>query len=151
MSKCFETTDVLGVSYAELDYAGATDVIQSWAQEGSRRVVVVAPVSSLMMSRWRNDLGRAFDRADMVTADGVPIVWARRLMGRSGASRLYGPDLTLSVMQRCEQDETPIALLGGRPERLEGLKQSLAVRFPRLGIAYAVNLPIPTARSHHFT
>ena len=137
----FETTDVLGVPYAELNYEEASDVIGDWAEEGSHRVVVVAPVSSLIMARQRKDVGDAFARADMVASDGVPIVWARRLMGRRNATRLYGPDLTLSVLERCEQRGIPVAFLGGRPDRLQGFQREIGRRFPGLHAPYAWSPP----------
>ena len=141
MNTFFETTDVLGLAYAELDYEQATEVIHRWTVEGSHRMVVIAPVTSLMYSRWKADVCHAFSKADMVTSDGVPIVWARRLLGRRRASRLYGPDLMRHVMGRCEEEGVPIALLGGRPERLHGLIDEIALRHPRLSVPYAWSPP----------
>lgn len=141
MHRDFQKTDVLGVGYAELNYTNATRTIIRWAKERTHRMVVVAPVSSLMMSRWNPDLSKAFKRADMITSDGVPIVWARRLMGRRGATRLYGPDLMLHVLRACEEREISVALLGGRPERLEGLTLEIKRRFPCLNVTYAWSPP----------
>ncbi|MEM1186134.1 MAG: WecB/TagA/CpsF family glycosyltransferase [Planctomycetota bacterium] len=141
MKRDFDTTDVLGVPYAELDYSAASDVILGWAEEQSHRMVVVAPVSSLIMSKKNTTLGAAFERADMVASDGVPIVWARRMMGRPNATRLYGPDLMLEVMQACERAGVPVALLGGRPERLQRLRDEIARRFPTLKVPYAWSPP----------
>ncbi len=141
MSGTFETTDVLGLRYAELDYEGATGVICDWARGDGHHFVVVAPVNGLMLARRRADVGAAFAAADMITSDGVPIVWARRLMGRRDATRLYGPDLTLWVFEACERAGIPVALLGGRPERLDGLQQELSRRYPRLVVPYAWSPP----------
>ena len=141
MNSEFQTTNVLGVPYAELDYEGATNAVMSWASEGSHRVVVVAPVNGLMLARWRKDVRRSFERADMITSDGMPIVWARWLMGRIQAKRLYGPDFMLHVARACEQQRLPVALLGGRPERLSGLVSHLAARFPELSVPYSWSPP----------
>lgn len=141
MTRPFERTSILGFGYAEIDYAGATEVILGWADQAVGRTVVVAPVSSLMMARSRVDLSAAFERADMIASDGVPIVWARKLMGRSNATRLYGPDLMLHVLGGCERSGTPVALLGGRPDRLQGLRSTIAARFPGIDVAYAWSPP----------
>ena len=132
----FDTTEVLGVHYAELDYTSATNTIIDWARGNGSHSVAVVAVHGLMMSRWNDDIGAAVADADMVTSDGVPIVWVRKLLGRKDATRLYGPHLTLHVMEACEQEGVPIALLGGRPERLEGLKAAIRDRYPKIKIAY---------------
>lgn len=141
MPPAFETTPVLGRPYAELDYASAADTICNWAHERTSKYVVVAPVSSLMMSKTQPRMRAAFDDADMITSDGMPIVWARKLMGRKHATRLYGPTLMLSVLQRCESQGIPIALVGGRPERVSGLVAEIKRRYPRIKIHYVLSPP----------
>ena len=141
MTQTFDTTRILGVPYAELDYTSASSIVLDWASERSARVVVVAPVSSLILARSRTDVGAAFARADMIASDGMPIVWARRLLGRREASRLYGPDLMLRIVRDCAQRGVPIALLGGRPERLDGLRRELLRRHPELWIAFSSSPP----------
>lgn len=132
----FDTTDVLGVNYAELNYASATGTILDWARGTGHYSVAVVAVHGLMLSRWHHEIGSAVADADMVTSDGVPIVWVRKLLGRKDATRLYGPHLTLHVLEACAREGVPIALLGGRPERLEGLKAAIRERYPSISIAY---------------
>jgi N-acetylglucosaminyldiphosphoundecaprenol N-acetyl-beta-D-mannosaminyltransferase len=137
----FDTTTILGVPYAELDYASASSWITRWAAAGERRYVVVAPVSSLMFVRSDRELGEVYRRASIIASDGMPIVWARRALGRAGATRLYGPDLMLSVLRRCETDGVPVGFVGGRPERLQGLTDEVGRRFPGVEIAHASSPP----------
>lgn len=103
--------------------------------------MVVAPVSSLMFARTSPDLARVFRGAAMIASDGVPIVWARRALGRRDATRLYGPDLMLETLRVCERRGSPVALVGGRPERLAGLIQAISRRFPDIEITHASSPP----------
>lgn len=137
----FETTNVLGFAYAELDYTEASELITRWGAYGESKTVVVAPVSSVIMAKRSPSLRAAFDDADMITSDGVPIVWVRKMMGRANATRLYGPDLMLHTLKACERANVSVALVGGRPERLNGLKDEINNRFPALTISYAWSPP----------
>lgn len=141
MSSAFETTQILGRPYAELDYESACDVISAWSAESTNRVIVVAPVSSLVMAQSNREMADAFERADMITCDGVPIVWMRRLLGRPAATRLYGPELMLRVLERAQHEAIPVALVGGRPERLEGLVGEIGRRYPGCELAYTHSPP----------
>ncbi len=54
----------------------------------------------------------------MMTADGVPIVWAQRLLGHPNATRVYGPTLMLHVLERAQQAGWKVGLYGGHEDRL---------------------------------
>lgn len=141
MTHLFETTTVLDTPYAELDYDQATSIICQWSEGLEPKAVVVAPVSSLMMRRANRELDQAFENADMIASDGVPIVWMRRLLGRKHPTRVYGPDLMLSICQSCAESSIRVGLLGGHPERMESLIHALCKRFPRLDISMAQSPP----------
>ena len=83
----------------------------------------------------------AINAADLVTPDGMPLVWALRLLGHRKATRVYGPDLTLAVLQMAANNGIPVGLYGGSPAALERFIQAIRSRFPRLEIAYSCSPP----------
>jgi len=73
---------------------------------------------------------------DVVTPDGQPVRWALNLLHRVGLrDRVYGPDLTLSVLGRCAAEGLPVYLYGSKPSTLDRLRGRLAVRLPHLVVA----------------
>ena len=42
------------------------------------------------------------NEADLVTPDGMPLVWGLRLLGLKHATRVYGPDLTPALLSAAE-------------------------------------------------
>ncbi len=50
--------------------------------------------------------------ADLVTPDGMPLVWGLRLLGARGATRVYGPDLTLQVLDAAARNDLPVGFYG---------------------------------------
>jgi N-acetylglucosaminyldiphosphoundecaprenol N-acetyl-beta-D-mannosaminyltransferase len=91
------------------------------------------------------DFQRSVNAADMVTPDGVPLVWALRALGLPQTRRVYGPTLMRLVCRRAEEHGLPIGLYGGSPEVLEALRERLLERHPSLRIAFAASPPFRPA------
>ena len=132
---------VLGMRVDATSYAAAAARVLAWAQEGEARYVCVANVH-MTMEAWDDDSFQALvNAADLVTPDGMPLVWALRRLGIPDASRVYGPTLTLHVCERAARDGVPVGFYGGRSEAIEPLVARLRGRFPGLVISYAESPP----------
>jgi len=136
-----EKRSIVGVRVHATSYADAAARITNWARAGESRSVCVAAVHSLMQARDDDALRQIFNQADLVTPDGMPLVWGLRLLGVRWATRVYGPDLTPAVLAAAEREHLPVGFYGGAPGTLERLLANLRPRFPRLKIAYACSPP----------
>jgi N-acetylglucosaminyldiphosphoundecaprenol N-acetyl-beta-D-mannosaminyltransferase len=82
--------------------------------------------------------------ADLVTPDGMPLVWLMRLRGAPRQERVYGPTLMLKVLEAAEKSGVPVGFLGGSPHTLDMLVSRMQNRFPELKIAYQFSPPFRT-------
>ncbi|NIY76905.1 WecB/TagA/CpsF family glycosyltransferase [Thalassospira sp. HF15] len=82
-----------------------------------------------------DNLFAALARADCLSADGLGVVFAARLMGIKVAERVTGIDLLTDLLAQFAQDGTRIFLLGARQDVLDRLQVTLPTRFPGLIIA----------------
>lgn len=133
--------NVLGMRVDATSYADATRRILGWARGGESRFVCVANVHMTMECFDDPDFQRVVNGADLVTPDGVPLVWALKALGIKEQTRVYGPDLTLHVCEGAARDGVPVAFYGGTEESLQELQQALRKRFPNLKIACAISPP----------
>ncbi len=117
-------------------YADATARVMEWARGGESRTVCLGVVASVMEARESARYRAALESADLVTADGMPLVWMLRRLGVRPASRVYGPDLTLAVLGAAEEVGIAVGFYGSSEEVLERLVRSVRRRFPRLEVAY---------------
>jgi N-acetylglucosaminyldiphosphoundecaprenol N-acetyl-beta-D-mannosaminyltransferase len=94
-------------------------------------------VNALKVNLCANDpeLAELIERFDLVSADGVSIVWASRLLGVPLPGRVNGTDLMERLIDAAEVAELSIYLLGSRPEILEAANGELRATHPRLRIA----------------
>ncbi|WP_308125756.1 WecB/TagA/CpsF family glycosyltransferase, partial [Nonomuraea ceibae] len=80
-------------------------------------------------------------RAEVVVADGMPLVWASRISGTPLPERVTGADLIWSLSARAARRGWPVYLLGGPPGAAEGAAGELALRCPGLDVRGAVSPP----------
>ncbi len=115
-------------------YPDAAGRVVNWASNGQSRYVCAANVHMVMESHDDQAFQSVVNGADLVTPDGVPLVWALKLLGVPDATRVYGPDLTLHVCERAAAEGIPIGLYGGTPESLEAFVQFLETNYPGINI-----------------
>ena len=132
---------ILGVRVDSTTYADATGQILHWAQSAEPRYVCCAAVHSIMEAHDSDDFRRVMNCADLVTSDGMPLVWLLRLLGIRSAQRVYGPDLTRHVLRAAEQADLPVGFFGGSEAVLASLVRHVAADHPALRIVYAESPP----------
>jgi N-acetylglucosaminyldiphosphoundecaprenol N-acetyl-beta-D-mannosaminyltransferase len=136
-----ESRHILGVRVDSTNYADATARILSWARERKSAYVCCACVNSIMEAHDSPSVRRAFLNADLVTSDGMPLVWILRLLGIRGASRVYGPDLMPKIFEAAADSGIPVAFFGGSKPVLDELVRRARSRFPALRVVYAESPP----------
>jgi N-acetylglucosaminyldiphosphoundecaprenol N-acetyl-beta-D-mannosaminyltransferase len=134
-------TSVIGTTLSTTSYSAATAAIMSWARAGENRYVCVATVQTLMEAHDSAEFSEVIRGADMVTPDGMPLVWMLRMKGHREQTRVYGPTLMLRLLEAAEAERILVGLLGGTPEALLRLRERLGMQFPHLEVAYAASPP----------
>ncbi len=122
-------------------YAAATRQVLDWAHERSPRYVCVANVHMAMETHDDPAFREVVNRADLVTPDGMPLVWSLRALGLKRASRVYGPTLTLHVCEGAAREGVPVALYGGTPESLQDFTALLRSRYPGIQVVCQIAPP----------
>ncbi|MFT4902151.1 MAG: N-acetylglucosaminyldiphosphoundecaprenol N-acetyl-beta-D-mannosaminyltransferase [Lentimonas sp.] len=138
---------VLGQHLDAVDYSEVIDTVVFWAKRCESRYVCVTNVH-VVMEGWDNPAYReVINAADLITPDGVPLVWCLRAMGLKYASRVYGPDLTWRICERAVGERLSIALYGGTEDSLADFITALRVRYPGIDVACAISPPFRTLSS----
>lgn len=123
-----------------LDLAGAMALIERALASALRGYVVTPNVDHLV--QYRRDWGyrAACDGAALRLADGMPIVWASRLLGCPLPARVAGSDLLPALARAAARNGHSIFLLGGAPGVADRAAATLQVTLPCLKIA-GVHVP----------
>lgn len=103
----------------------------------SRRPALNASLNAAKLVRIQTDgaLREALERCDLVTADGVPVVWAARALGKAVPGRVNGTDLMELLFARAAERGYSVYLLGSEPGVLSRARAEIERRHPALRIA----------------
>jgi N-acetylglucosaminyldiphosphoundecaprenol N-acetyl-beta-D-mannosaminyltransferase len=121
-----ERFSVLGVAFDAVQIPDVINQMQRWiTQRQACRYIAVAGMHGITEARHNAEFRKAVADADLVVADGMPVVWLGRLRGHFMPRRVYGPELMLRFCK-----ETALAgyrhyLLGGAPGVPEQLARSI--------------------------
>jgi N-acetylglucosaminyldiphosphoundecaprenol N-acetyl-beta-D-mannosaminyltransferase len=128
---------ILGTRTDSTTYSDATTRVLAWASIPESRYVCVSNVHVTMESYDSAEFRTIVNGADLVTPDGMPLVWALRMFGAGKATRVYGPTLTVHLLERATAEGVPVGFYGATPEVLERMSDRCRRRFPELRVVYA--------------
>ncbi len=128
--------NVLGVLVDATTYAAATDAVIDAARRGRSFALTALAVHGVMTGVADRAHAARLNSFDLATPDGQPVRWALNLLHHAGLTdRVYGPTLTLRVLDAAAAQGLPVYLYGSTDETLGRLVANLAVSHPALKIA----------------
>lgn len=87
--------------------------------------------------KWQKDdeFKEIYDRAALVLADGVPLLWAGHFLGTPIVEKVSGSDLLPQICEQSASKGYRLFFLGGRPGAADLAAKKLCQKFPGLQIA----------------
>jgi N-acetylglucosaminyldiphosphoundecaprenol N-acetyl-beta-D-mannosaminyltransferase len=126
---------LFGVPVDNLTIGETLDVIEGMVRQGGLHQHVVVNVDKIVKMEKDEALRRAVLGCDLINADGQPVVWASRLLGKPLKERVTGVDLFQRLMERCAANGFRPYLLGARQEVVDKVAEVLRARHPKLNLA----------------
>jgi N-acetylglucosaminyldiphosphoundecaprenol N-acetyl-beta-D-mannosaminyltransferase len=130
----FNKINILGVEIGELNLDLACQALDLWIKATSKAYVCVAPVSTIVDCQENPEYKAIVNGADMVTPDGMPLVWLGKLKGRKDIERTYGPDLILKFCALSQEKGYKHYFYGSTAETNQMLIVKLREQFSNLNI-----------------
>lgn len=107
--------DILGINVDTYSMPETVEQIRQ-AVEGKIQIRVVTANPEVIYASERNErLIKLINSADIVTADGIGVVWAARWLGTPGLERVTGIDLVQALFPIAHAGKWRIFFLGGKP------------------------------------
>jgi N-acetylglucosaminyldiphosphoundecaprenol N-acetyl-beta-D-mannosaminyltransferase len=102
---------------------------------GRGGAVVTPNVDHLRRNKRDLSFAAVLAEAELVVADGMPLVWASWLQGTPLPQRVAGSDLISSLCAAAASQKRSVYLLGGDPGTADAAAETLRSRYPQLKIA----------------
>jgi N-acetylglucosaminyldiphosphoundecaprenol N-acetyl-beta-D-mannosaminyltransferase len=103
--------------------------------QGGSHYAAVVNAAKIVTANRDESLKQILLDADLVTADGMSVVWAARLLGEPLKERVTGIDLFERLIEHAAQKGLSVYFLGARDESVRGTVETLTARHPQLKVA----------------
>ncbi len=137
--------NIIGTDISVTSYEDVAAAVAAWLSNSTRnhraRYICATSVHGVITARHDAGFKTILNSADIVTPDGMPLVWALRSFGAAGQQRVYGPTLMLHLCAAAERFSHRVFLYGGRREVLPLLREELVRRYPKLLVVGSYSPP----------
>ena len=114
------------------DYRSYIDTIISWSSNRLSKTVCVSNVHMLVEAYWDTNFNNSLNSADMVTPDGMPLVFALKWLYGIKQDRVSGMDLLPELLKQAEAKHLKLFFYGGTDEMLEHANNHIRINYPSL-------------------
>ena len=95
--------EIMGCRIDNLSLEETLQRIEGFVQSGQSHQHVVVNVDKVVKASRDSDLRRIINQCQLVNVDGMPVVWASRLLGKSLKERVAGVDLFEALVERADR------------------------------------------------
>jgi N-acetylglucosaminyldiphosphoundecaprenol N-acetyl-beta-D-mannosaminyltransferase len=128
----------------------ALHAVEVLLRAGEGGAVFTPNVDHIVLADENPRMREAYARASISLADGMPLLWAARLLGRPLPEKVSGSDFTPLLLERAAQRGWRVYFLGGAPGVAALARDKLRESLPQLQIvgvdAPTINVDDPAER-----
>jgi N-acetylglucosaminyldiphosphoundecaprenol N-acetyl-beta-D-mannosaminyltransferase len=138
---CLPHVEVVESPVTALPFDGQIQVILSWAKERMSKFVCVANTHMIVEAHHSPQFKTVLHLADLVTPDGMPLVWMMKLLGIHNQNRVAGMDILEALCQEAALQNLSVFFVGSQNDILNRIRLRLEKDFPNLHIAGMESMP----------
>jgi N-acetylglucosaminyldiphosphoundecaprenol N-acetyl-beta-D-mannosaminyltransferase len=131
-----------------LTFAEAIDAIDALIARGKGGTVFTPNVDHVVQAEENERFRDAYAAAALSLVDGMPVLWASRLIGSPLPEKVSGSDLVAPLLERAAARGWRVFFLGGLPGSAEGARDLLVARIPGLHVVGVASPRIEVDGSH---
>lgn len=133
---------VCGVPVARMDFQDLCMAIGERIRQRTPGFVVTPNVDHVCLFHRRADIRAAYREAFLALPDGIPLLWAARLLGRPLKEKLSGSDLVPSLSAWAAAEGHSVFYFGAAEGVAEKAAQKLQEQYPGLKVAGCYSPPL---------
>lgn len=129
-----QRVEIMGCQVDNLSMEETLLTVEKFIQSGRPHEHVGVNVDKIVQANRDPDLRRIINNSSLISVDGMPIVWASRLLGKPLKERVTGVDLFDVLMRRAAEKGWRIYLLGAKQEVVAKVKDYYEKTYPQIAI-----------------
>jgi N-acetylglucosaminyldiphosphoundecaprenol N-acetyl-beta-D-mannosaminyltransferase len=125
-----KTVDILGIAVSVFTMEDLIGVVDKSVASRQHLLLGVVNAAKVVNARKNTILMRSLKQADLILADGAPVVWLSRLLGTPLPQRLAGIDIMYRILERASARQYRVYFLGAKPEVSQRVVEITARQYP---------------------
>jgi len=130
-----KTVDILGIAVSAFTMNELLGIIDASVVSRQPLLLGVVNAAKIVNARKDAELMHSLKQADIVVADGAPVVWLSRLLGAPLPQRMAGIDVMYRILEKASERQYSVYFLGAKPEVLQRVVEIITRQYPRAIIA----------------
>ena len=128
------SVNILDVNVSCLDIKGIFACVKEWVEGDLRRTILYVNAHCLNIASEDTYYRMLLNRADIVYADGISVVWSSRIFGGCKLQKNTGADWIENFCRFAEQESIRIYILAGEEGVAQNAKDNLLKSYPEIKI-----------------
>ena len=131
-----DKVNILGVKVDKVNVSEASDKIIGFIESGDKGRSVFTPNSEIIMMAYRDESFRELlNSSDLLTADGIGVVYASKIVKNPIKERAAGYDIACETLEKLSKKGGSLYLFGSKPGVAEKAGENITKKYPGIRIA----------------
>jgi N-acetylglucosaminyldiphosphoundecaprenol N-acetyl-beta-D-mannosaminyltransferase len=126
---------IFGLPISKLSFEKTVDLAYDFLSDTKPHIIFTPNPEILMSARNETDeMHWLLSQADLLTPDGIGVVYASKIMGNPIKERVPGFDTACALLERIQDGSHSLYLLGGKPGVAEQAAENIRAKYPNIKI-----------------
>ena len=135
-----EKVNVLGVNVDKITIDETSDKIIEFINGENYGNYVFTPNSEMIMAGYRDEeFKNILNSASIITADGIGVVYASKILKNPINERCAGYDIACSLLKKMAKENKSLYLFGSKQEVIEAAKENILKKYSGINIVGMAN------------
>ncbi|MBP9716680.1 MAG: WecB/TagA/CpsF family glycosyltransferase [Candidatus Levybacteria bacterium] len=113
-------------------------IVEKSQKKDEKTFVITVNPEIIMLARSDAEYEKVLMSADLALADGVGVLWAGKMFGKSFKGRSHGVDLVDGLVKGVAEKPITVGFLGGEENVAQSTADCLKKKYPELKVSFAL-------------
>lgn len=129
-----EKEEILGVDFRKTSLNNLVLELKDCIENNKKIHLHTVNVDHLILAQNNMDFNNVMQKADIIVADGMPIVWYSKIIKKPLPERVTGVDLSYSLCEKSAKYNFKMFFLGAKPEVSLNAQKNIEEKYPDVNI-----------------
>jgi N-acetylglucosaminyldiphosphoundecaprenol N-acetyl-beta-D-mannosaminyltransferase len=130
-----ESIEIFGVKIHNIGFNEAVKELENFLKGNELKVIYTPNPEIVMGAKDNSSLRQIINKGDLITADGIGLIYASKIKGKPIKERVRGYDLSIKLLEIANENNYSLYLLGGKDGVAKAASENIQKDYPNVKIA----------------